>query len=76
MIRRGVLFLLPRVVVRVLLVVCWWLVLLLVLLVRRCLMVVVSLGVVGLLRVRLVLRGVLLLLPGECCVRLRFLVGV
>ena len=73
MIRRGVLFLLPRVVVRVLLVVCWWLVLLLV---RRCLMVVVSLGLVGLLRVRLVLRCVLLLLPVVCCVRLRFLVGV
>ena len=62
MIRRGVLFLLPRVVVRVLLVVC--------------LMVVVSLGLVGLLRVRLVLRCVLLLLPVVCCVRLRFLVGV
>ena len=73
MIRRGVLFLLPRVVVRVLLVVCWWLVLLLV---RRCLMVVVSLGLVGLLRVRLGLRCVLLLLPVVCCVRLRFLVGV
>ena len=55
------------------LVVCWWLVLLLV---RRCLMVVVSLGLVGLLRVRLVLRCVLLLLPVVCCVRLRFLVGV
>ena len=52
------------------------LVLLLVLLVRRCLMVVVSLGLVGLLRVRLVLRCVLLLLPVVCCVRLRFLVGV
>ena len=76
MIRRGVLFLLLRVVVRVLLVVCWWLVLLLVLLVRRCLMVVVSLGLVGLLRVRLGLRFVLLLLPVVCCVRLRFLVGV
>ena len=76
MIRRGVLFLLPRVVVRVLLVVCWWLVLLLVLLVRGCLMVVVSLGVVGLLRVRLVLLCVLVLLPVVGGGRLRFLVGV
>ena len=74
MIRRGVLCLL-RVVVRVLLVVCWWLVLPLVLLVRRCLVVVVSLGLVGLLRGRLVLRCVLLLLPVVCCVLLRFLVG-
>ena len=58
------------------LVVCWWLVLPLVLLVRRCLAVVVSLGLVGLPRGRLVLRCVLLLLPVVCCVRLRFLVGV
>ena len=58
------------------LVVCWWLVLPLVLLVRRCLVVVVSLGLVGLLRGRLVLRCVLLLLLVVCCVRLRFLVGV
>ena len=57
------------------LVVCWWLVLLLVLPVRRCLVVVVSLGLVGLLRGRLVLRCVLLLLLVVCCVRLRFLVG-
>ena len=57
------------------LVVCWWLVLPLVLLVRRCLVVVVSLGLVGLLRVRLGLRFVLLLLLVVCCVRLRFLVG-
>ena len=57
------------------LVVCWWLVLPLVLLVRRCLVVVVSLGLVGLLRGRLVLRCVLLLLLMVCCVRLRFLVG-
>ena len=57
------------------LVVCWWLVLPLVLLVRRCLVVVVSLGLVGLLRGRLVLRCVLLLLLVVCCVRLRFLVG-
>ena len=57
------------------LVVCWWLVPPLVLPVRRCLVVVVSLGLVGLLRGRLVLRCVLLLLPVVCCVLLRFLVG-